>query len=95
MTRDQIEAILKTAGAKSDKEGHSFAEGSNVTFHVAHDGASLSFQKIENIRFEGDLVYAKSAKQSLALATTDVFAVAVEGASGTAARRPAGFTSAG
>ena len=51
-----------------------------MTFHVAHDGASLSFQKIENVRFDGELVYAKSSKQSLALAITDVFAVAVEGA---------------
>jgi hypothetical protein len=91
MTREQIEAILKTAGAKTDKEGHSFPEGSNVTFHVAHDGASLSFQKIEHVRFEADLVYAKSSKQSLALAFADVFAVAVEGASGQTARRPAGF----
>lgn len=91
MTREQIETILKTAGAKSEKDGQSFAEGTNVTFHVAHDGASLQFQKIENVRFEGDLVYAKSSKQSLALAITDVFAVAVEGSAGQAARRPAGF----
>jgi hypothetical protein len=91
MTREQIESILKSAGAKSDKEGQSFPEGSNVTFHVAHGGASLSFQKIENVRFDGELVYAKSSKQSLALAITDVFAVAVEGSTGQTARRPAGF----
>ncbi|MBS2015745.1 MAG: hypothetical protein JST00_22855 [Deltaproteobacteria bacterium] len=91
MTRDQIESILKTAGAKTEKDGHGLPEGSNLTFHVAHDGASLSFQKIENVRFEGDLVYAKSAKQSIALATNDVFAVAVEGGSGAPSRRPAGF----
>jgi hypothetical protein len=91
MTREQIETILKNAGAKSEKDSQSFPEGSNVTFHVAHDGASLSFQKIENVRFEGDLVYARSSKQSLALAITDVFAVAVEGSQGQASRRPAGF----
>ncbi len=91
MTRDQIEAILKNAGATADKDGQSFPEGSNVTFHVAHDGASLSFQKIENVRFDGELAYAKSAKQSLALAISDVFAVAIEGASGQPVRRPAGF----
>jgi len=91
MTRDQIEAILKTAGAKSDKEGHGLPDGSNLTFHVAHDGASLSFQKIENVRFDGDLVYAKSSKQAIALATNDVFAVAVEGGASQPSRRPAGF----
>jgi hypothetical protein len=91
MTRDQIEGILKTAGAKSDKEGHGLPEGSNITFHVSHDGASLSFQKIESVRFDGDLVYAKSSKQSIALAINDVFAVGVEGGSGAPTRRPAGF----
>jgi hypothetical protein len=91
MTRDQIEAILKNAGAKTDKEGHGLPDSANVTFHVAHDGASLSFQKIENVRFDGELVYAKSSKQSIALAISDVFAVAMEGASGQTARRPAGF----
>lgn len=91
MTREQIEAILKTVGATSNAEGQSFPEGTNVTFHVAHAGASLSFQKIEHVRFDGDLVYAKSSKQSLALVFADVFAVAVEGASGQTARRPAGF----
>ena len=92
MTRDQIESILKTAGAKSDKEGgHAFSEGSNLTFHVSHDGASLSFAKIETVRFDGALVYAKSARQSIALAITDVFAVAVEGGSNAPSRRPAGF----
>ena len=91
MTREQIETILKNAGAKSDKEGQSFPEGSNVTFHVAHASASLSFQKIENVRFEGELVYARSSKQSLAVAITDVFAVAVEGSQGQVSRRPAGF----
>jgi hypothetical protein len=94
MTREQIESILRNAGAtgaKSDKDGQSLPEGANVTFHLAHDGVSLSFQKIEHVRFEGELVYAKSSKQSLALAMTDVFAVAVEGTSGQPARRPAGF----
>jgi hypothetical protein len=91
MTRDQIESILKTAGAKTDKEGHGLPEGSNLTFHVSHDGASLSFQKIESVRFDGELVYAKSSKQSIALAINDVFAVAVEGGTGAPTRRPAGF----
>lgn len=91
MNREQIEAILKTAGAKSDKEGFGLPEGSNVTFHVAHDGASLSFQKIESVKFDGELVFARSSKQSIALAVVDVFAVAVEGGAAAPSRRPAGF----
>ena len=92
MTREQIEAILKSSQAKSDKEnGYALPEGSNVTLHVAHDGASLAFQKLETVKFDGELVYAKNAKQTVALVVSDVFAVALEGASGQQ-RRPAGFS---
>lgn len=92
MTREQIEAILKNSQAKLDKEnGYTLPDGSNMTFHVAHDGASLSFQKLESIRFDGEILYAKNTKQTVAIVVSDVFAVAVEGASGQA-RRPAGFS---
>jgi hypothetical protein len=91
MTREQIEAILKSSQAKADKEhGYALPDGSNVTFHVAHDGANLSFQKVETVKFEGDLVYAKSSRQTVALVAADVFAVALEGGGGQV-RRPAGF----
>jgi hypothetical protein len=92
MTRDQIEAILKTAQAKSEKDGgFSLPEGSNVTFHVAHDGASLAFAKLESVKIDGDLVFAKSAKQTIAIVVSDVFAVSVEGG-GNQPRRAAGFS---
>lgn len=92
MTREQIEVILKSAQAKQDKDGaHALPEGSNVTFHVSHDGASVTVQKIESVKFDGELVFAKSAKQTVALVTSDVFAVGVEGVGGAPARRPAGF----
>jgi hypothetical protein len=92
MTREQIEVILKNAQAKQDKEGaQALPEGSNVTFHVAHDGAAVQVAKIESVRFDGELVFAKSAKQTVALVASDVFAIAVEGVGGAPARRPAGF----
>jgi hypothetical protein len=91
MTREQIEAILKSSDGKLNKEtGYVLPEGSNVTFHIAHDGASLAFQKLESVRFDGELLYAKSQKQTVAIVVSDVFAVAVEGAAGQQ-RRPAGF----
>lgn len=94
MTREQIEAILKTGQAKLDKEtGYALPDGSSLTFHVAHDGASLSFQRLESVKFDGELVYAKNAKQTVALVVSDVFAVALEGTGGQQ-RRPAGFTAA-
>ncbi|MCL2723689.1 MAG: hypothetical protein FWD69_04545 [Polyangiaceae bacterium] len=91
MTREQIENIFTTSGAKADKDSLALPEGSSVTFHVAHDGASLSLQKIDAVRFQGDLVFAKSSKQIVALLTEDIFAVTMEGAGGQAARRPPGF----
>lgn len=92
MTREQIEAILKTSQAKQEKDGgYTLPEGGNVTLHVSHDGASLMVPKVDHIRFDGELIYAKSAKMTVALVTSDVFAVGVEGAGGTPARRPAGF----
>jgi hypothetical protein len=92
MTREQIETVLKTAQAKQDKEGaYVLPEGSNLAFHVSHDGASLSFQRVESVRFEGELIFARSAKATVALVVPDVFAVTVEGTAGQPARRPAGF----
>ena len=92
MTREQIEAILKTSQGKQDKDGaYAFPEGESLTVHVAHGGATLAVQKVEGIRFDGELLFAKSAKQTVALATNDVFAIVVEGGSGAPARRPAGF----
>lgn len=91
MTREQIEHVLKLAQAKSDKEGAQLPEGSNVSLHVSHDGASMTFQKIENVRFDGDLIYAKGDKKTVALVASDVFAVTIEGVGGAPARRPAGF----
>lgn len=92
MTREQIESILKNSQAKQDKEGaYALPEGGSVSLHVAHDGASISVQKVESLRFDGDLVYAKSSKMTVAVVGSDVFAITVEGAAGTPARRPAGF----
>ena len=92
MTREQIEAILKTAQGKQDKEGtYAMPEGGSVTLHVAHDGATVACQKVETVKFDGELLFAKSAKQTVVLVTSDVFAVVLEGAGGAAPRRPAGF----
>lgn len=92
MTREQIESILKSGQAKLDKEiGWVLSDGANVTFHVAHDGASLAFQKLESVRFDGELLFAKNAKQTVAIVVSDVFAVSIEGAN-SPARRPAGFS---
>jgi hypothetical protein len=94
MTGDHLDSILKTAGAKQDREGWAtLPDGSSITLHVAHDGASMTVPRIEGIKQDGELVFARNPKRELfVLVKTDIFAVAIEGeaAPGKVARR-AGF----
>jgi hypothetical protein len=94
MTGEHLEAILKVAGTKSDKEGwHALPEGTSATLHVAHDGAAMTISRIESIRQDGDLVYARNPKKELfVVVRSDVFAVALDGeASAGKVVRRAGF----
>ena len=94
MTGDHLEAILKVAGTKGDKDGWaSLPEGNTMTLHVAHDGAAMTISRIEAVRQEGDLLYARNPKRELfAVVRGDIFAVALESdaGAGKVARR-AGF----
>ena len=92
MTGEHLEAILKQAQTKSEKEGFTpLPEGGTLTFYLAHDGASLSISRIDGVKLEGELVYARTAKrETFCIARGDIFAVAVEGGVGQPARR-AGF----
>jgi hypothetical protein len=94
MTGEHLEAILKVAGAKSDKDGWaSLPDGSTMSLHVAHDGAAMTVSRIESLRQDGELVYARNPKRELfVVVRSDVFAVALEGepAAGKVVRR-AGF----
>jgi hypothetical protein len=94
MTGDHLEAILKLAGVKGDKEGwSSLPEGSTMTLHVAHDGAAMTISRIEAVKQDGDLLYARNPKRELfVVVRSDVFAVALEGeASAGKVVRRAGF----
>ena len=94
MTGDHLESILKHAAAKGDKDGwFSLPDGGTMTRHVAHDGASMTVPRIEAIRQEGDLVYARNPKrETFVVVRSDVFSVALEGDSGTGkVARRAGF----
>jgi hypothetical protein len=94
MTGEHLDAILKVAGAKADKEGWSaLPEGNAMTLHVAHDGASMTVPRIDAVKQDGELVYARNPRRELfVVVRTDVFAVALEGESavGKVVRR-AGF----
>ena len=94
MTGDHLDAILKLAGAKTEKDGWvTLLEGSTMSLHVAHDGASMTVSRIEGLRQDGELVYARNSKREIfVIMRGDVFAVALEAESvaGKVVRR-AGF----
>ena len=81
MTGDHLEAILKVAGAKSEKDGwQTLPEGTTLTLHIAHDGAGMTVSRIEAIKQDGELVFARNPKRELyALARVDVYAIAFDG----------------
>jgi hypothetical protein len=93
MTGQHIEAILKQASAKADKDGYlTLADGASLTLYVSHDGASLTVPKVEGLRLDGDLVFARTAKrETFAIVQSDVFALALEAAATGQPVRRAGF----
>jgi hypothetical protein len=94
MTGEQLDSILKLAGAKSEKDGWlNFPDGTMVTLHVAHDGASMSVPRVDALRQEGELVYARNPKKELfVIVRGDIFVVALEAESATGrVVRRAGF----
>jgi hypothetical protein len=92
MTGEHLESILKNAQAKAEKDGfHVLPEGAALTLYAAHDGVSLTVPRVEGVKIDGEIVYARTAKrETYALGKSDLFAVAIEGALGQPARR-AGF----
>ena len=93
MTGEHLEAILKSAQAKMDKaDGFAVVpEGATLTLYAAHDGVPLTVPRVEGVKVDGDLVYARTARrETFALSRNDLFAAALEGAVGQPARR-AGF----
>ncbi len=81
MTGEHLDAILKLAGAKSEKDGwSSLPDGNTMTLHVAHDGAAMNIPRIEAVKQDGELVYARNPKRELfVVVRSDVFAAALEG----------------
>jgi len=95
MTREELDLILKTLQLKAEKDGTlNLPDDSSATVYVAHDGASMSVSKVASIKAEGDLLFLRTQKKEVyAVARSDIFAIAVEGAAGgQPARRPAGFS---
>jgi hypothetical protein len=95
MTGEHLDAILKMAGAKADKDGWtSLPEGGAMTLHVAHDGAAMTVSRVESIKQDGELLYGRNPKREVfVVVRSDIFAVALESESAAGGRvvRRAGF----
>jgi hypothetical protein len=92
MTGEQLDAILKNAQAKAEKDGYTVVpEGATLTLYVAHAGVPLMVSRVEALKSDGDLLYARTGRrETFSLSRADLFAVALEGAVGQPPRR-AGF----
>ena len=94
MTGEHLDAILKAVSAKPGKDGFlTVPEGTTITLYLAHDGASLSVPKVEGVKGDGELLFARTTKgETFAIARADVYAVATDGATATGeSPRRAGF----
>jgi hypothetical protein len=90
---EHLDAVLKVAGAKPDKEGwSSLGEGATMTIYLASNGATLTIARVESVRVEGDHVFARTPKRELfVFSRRDVFAVALDGGGAGQPARRAGF----
>jgi hypothetical protein len=90
MTGEHLEAVLKNVQAKQEKDGYaSLPEGASLTLYAAHDGVPLTVSRVEGVKVDGELVYARTARREVyAVVKADLFAVAVEG-SGSVGGQPA------
>jgi hypothetical protein len=92
MTQEHWAALIEASGAKKDEQGFlAPPEGKLLTLYVSSGTSTLSVQRIEAVRHEQGLVYARTKKGELfVLALQDVFAGAVEETQGSSSRK-AGF----
>ena len=92
MVGEQLQAILKSAQAKTEKDGFAvLPEGTTATLYASHGGVGLTILRVEATKLEGPMLTARTTKrETYTLEVADVFAVAVEG-NGPGPTRRAGF----
>jgi hypothetical protein len=94
MTGEYLQAVLKNAQAKTDKDGFAnLPEGSSLTLYLAHNGVGLTVNRVEAVRVEGSLIEARmrsGKREAFMLDMADLFAVSMEGSPGAPPKR-AGF----
>lgn len=92
MTQDMLRTVLDTAQAREVEGWHQLSDGRLLSLYTAHDGVSLTVQKIEAVRLASGVLFARNHKgETFMLALEDVFAAAFDAGSTSTATRKAGF----
>lgn len=92
MTGDHLAALLTFAEAKKGSDGWYNLGQRSIVLHAAYNGSVLSFSRIESLKRDNEIIFAKSAKGEVhVFLLSDVFAGTVE--SGKEKSRKAGFGS--
>ena len=93
MTEELLHAVLETAGAKPDKDGWStLPDGRLMTLYAAHAGVPLTIAKIEAVKTNQRIAWARSAKGEIYVVNLeDLFAAAMDRGHEAQAGRKAGF----
>jgi len=92
MTHDMLKTVLASADTKEADGWSVLPNGRLLSLYAAHDGVSLTVQKIEAVRVAHGLLHARNNKgETFMLALDDVFAAAFDAAAESKAARRAGF----
>lgn len=92
MTQEQLEAVLKQLSAKPGGDGWwAMPEGTLLGLQLAHAGVSHSVARVESLRVDGEILTARTRRETHCFSRDDVFAVTSDGGGGGEKGRRPGF----
>jgi hypothetical protein len=92
MNQDMLKAVLATAETREENGWSTLPAGRTLSLYAAHDGVSLTVQKVEAVRATQGMVHARNNKgETFLLSLEDLFAAAFDAGAESKAARKAGF----
>lgn len=92
VTHDMLKDVLSAASSREEDGWWLFPNGRLLSLYAAHEGVSLTVQKIEAIHVAHGLIHARTNKgDTYLVALEDVFAAAFDAAAESKTARKAGF----
>ncbi|MEZ4298176.1 MAG: hypothetical protein R3B70_24705 [Polyangiaceae bacterium] len=87
-----LKTVLETAQTKEEDGWQVLPSGRMLSLYAAHDGVSLTVQKIDAVKIAHGMLHARNHKgEVFLLALEDLFAAAFDAGSESKAVRKAGF----